>query len=205
MNNQKKNEINNGDAFKDLITRMVKKEKIGGVWYGAVESDRQEQPYDLIMTEKTFLKIFGTTGGGRVKLGWNNANITQRKLLDNLPLDIDTFVHVRVDKQGKMWAIVVKGKNIPPYVEQYGRPIKKDNMTQYQMNVPSPLPNYNTVPWNKILIYASAVVPMFEIGEKVKALTQKVNSVGRIEGQGNPSNPFNSKRKIGYGYKERPN
>jgi len=202
---QSKNTINEGDAFKDLITRQVKKEKIGGVWYGPVESDRQEQSYDLMMSEKTFMRIFGVAGGGRVKLGWRNANITQRKLLTDLPLEVDTFVHVRFDKSDYAWAIIVKGANIMPYINEYGRTIKRDSGTQYQLNVPAPLPNIGSKAWNKIFQYASDLVRIDGISERVNHITAKVNTVGRVEAQGNPSNPFNAKRKVGYGYKERPN
>jgi hypothetical protein len=199
---QAKNTINKGDAFHDAIQTLVLKYKVDGVWNGSVESDRSVKGFDIKMSEATFAKVFGVHNmGGRVRLAWCNANITEVKT-GNLDLsavfdDVDILVHGREDKDGNLYCIIVRKNDILSYVSQYGRAIEKKGTTQFQLNVPAPLPNMGSKKWNDLCSYGDVVPMVGKVERKVTKTLVKVNKAGRKDASLNTSNPNDNVRKDG--------
>jgi len=206
---QAKNTINIGDALRDVLTALILKEKRAGLWYGAVESDRTVKSYDFTIHENTAVRLFGVPFKGTVRIGWNNANITEVKgkalTLPDGVLDVDYFIHVRPNKDGEAVALIVPRSLLPAYVGQYARPIfkAKTGTTQFQFNVPAPIPNEGSKKYRDLLAYTVASMTVPNLLKKADTLLGKVNANGREDATANGSNPWLNERKNGLPYGER--
>lgn len=215
---QAENTINQGDAFKDALTRSLKKLPLSDVeWLGAVESDRSEQGYDLRMKRETFKKLFGTDCKPclpRVRFcyGWSSMSYLKGGAdfdarVNHAATGFDFLVHIRPTNDGRYVALVVPSASAVSFLSKFGREkysakngwfIQLDGYALSTTGKPCQK-------WNDFMIQNGGfIADMTDYGFMAEDLKDNVNATGRAQATTDTSNTYNAKRKVGESYYGRP-